>query len=201
MDVYAVVRAQGLRRWLALVVTETLSPTVLVIVLTTVVSVHASNSLTRGLRIAALAVLFSVALPYAVLLAGIRAGRLTDHNLRRREERPAMMAVALTSVAVGLVLLRRWDAPADVFALMAAIGAGVTLGISTVWKISVHTSCVAGTVVSLALLLHPSSLLLAPLTPLAAWARVVLGHHTVRQTVAGAVVGAVVAAGVLVLLS
>ena len=203
MDVYSVVRAQRLRRWLALVVTETLSPTVLVIVLTTLVSVHASNSLNRGLRIAALAVLFSVALPYAVLLAGIRAGRLTDRDLRRREERPAMMAVALTSVAAGLVLLRRMDAPADVFALMAAIGAGVavTLGISTVWKISVHTSCVAGTVVSLALLLHPSALLLAPLTPLAAWARVLLGHRTVRQTVAGAVVGAVVAAGVLVLLS
>src|SRR3954452_17904949 len=114
MDVDPALRAHGLRRWLAVVVTETLAPTVLVIVLTTMVSVHASGSLVRGLHVAALAVLFSVALPYGVLLAGIRAGRLTDRNLRRREERPAMMAVALASVGVGLVLLRRLDAPADV---------------------------------------------------------------------------------------
>jgi hypothetical protein len=201
MDVDPAIQAvTGLRRRLALVVTEVLAPTVLVVVLTTVVSVHASDSPARGLRVAAVAVLFAVALPSAVLLAGIRSGRLSDRHLRRREERPAMMAVALTCVGLGLLVLRRVDAPTDVFALMAAIGAGVavTLGISAFWKISVHTSCVAGAVASLALLVHPAALLLAPLVPLTAWARVVLLHHTTLQTVAGAVVGSTVAAGVLV---
>jgi hypothetical protein len=200
MDSHPAAPTQGLRRWLALLVTEMLAPAVLVIVLTTVVSVHASRSLSAGLRVAAVAVLFAVALPYAVLLVGIRTGRLSGRHLPARQERPAMMAIALTSVAVGLVLLRRLDAPAHVFALMAAIGAGVaaTLGVSTVWKISVHTSCVAGAVVSLALLVHPAAWLLTPLTPLTGWARVVLGHHTVLQTVAGGLLGSVVAAGVLV---
>jgi membrane-associated phospholipid phosphatase len=199
MDLDPAGQAQGLRRWLALAVTEVLAPAVLIVVLTTVVSVHASDSLSQGLRVAALAMLFAVALPYGVLLAGIRAGRLSDRHLRTREERPVMMAVALVSVGVGLLLLRRLDAPAHVFALMAAVGAGLaaTLGISTVWKISVHTSCVAGAVVSLALLVHPAAWLLAPLTPLTAWARVVLGRHTVLQTVTGGVLGSVVAAAVL----
>jgi hypothetical protein len=72
--------------------------------------------------------------------------------------------------------------------------------VSTAWKISIHTSCIAGSVVSLALLVHPLAVLLAPLLVAAGWARVVQRDHTVMQVLAGSVAGATIAAGGLVLL-
>src|SRR4051794_29893795 len=195
------VQAEGLRRWAAVLVTEVLAPIILIAVLTTIVSVHAAGSVGRGLLLAAVAIFFAGGLPYAILLAGIRSGRLSDRHLSKREERPAMMVIGLVSVSAGLFLLHRLDAPLDLFALMAAMVAGVavSLGVSSFWKISIHTSCVGGTVVSLAVLVHPALAVLAPLIFVTGWARVILRDHTVPQVVAGALVGSAVAAVVLFL--
>jgi hypothetical protein len=191
----AIERAKGVRRWVAVVITELLAPIVLIVVLTSVVSVHAAGAIGRGPLLAVLAIFFASGLPYAIMLAGIRTGRLSDRHLRKREERPAMMAIGLASISVGLYLLDRLDAPLDLFALMVAMVAGVavSLAISTVWKISIHTSCVAGTVVTLAFLVTPYALALLPLVLITGWARVVLLDHTRSQVLGGSVVGAAVA--------
>lgn len=195
----ATVQRGNRQRRLAVLVTEVLAPVVLIVVLTTVVSIHATGSFGEGLWLAAVAIFFSGGLPYAIMLVGIHTGRLSDRHLRRREERPAMMLIGLVSVSCGLWLLSLLDAPRDIFALMVAMvaGVGVSLAISSFWKISIHTSCVAGTVASLAMLVHPSAAVLAPLVVLTGWARVVLRDHTLAQVVVGAIVGASVAATTL----
>jgi hypothetical protein len=148
----------------AWIVSELLAPIVVILLVTVIVSVHAATSLLAGLGYAAVAVLFAAGLPYAVLLIGVRRGRFEDRQVRERAQRPALLAFTLASVAGGLVVLRLLDAPRDLFALMAGMVAGmaITLLVSTVWKISIHASCVAGVITSLALLVDARAWWLTP---------------------------------------
>lgn len=191
--------APGTARRVAVIVSEALAPIVVIPLVTIVVSLHASHTLLHGAGFAFVAVFFAAALPYAFLLFGVRRGRFDDRQIRARAQRPFLLAFTLASVMVGLVVLKALGAPRDLFALVAAMVAGMAMSlvVSSVWKISIHTSCVAGVVVSLALLVSPVTWWLAPLIVLTGWARVVLGDHTPAQVVAGTALGAVVAAFVV----
>jgi hypothetical protein len=190
------------RHRLARLVTEAMSPVVLIVFVTLIVAVH-SAGVVRGLALGLVAIFFAGGLPYGLVLIGVRRGQLTDHHVSRREQRPRMMAIALASVAVGLLVLRWLDAPRALFALMAAMVAGlvVALAITSHWKISIHAAAAAGTVVSLVMLVSLWWLLLVPFIVLTGWARVVIRDHTPAQVSVGAIVGAVVAAGVLLLVA
>jgi len=190
------------RHRLARLVTEAMSPVVLIVFVTLIVAVHSAGVL-RGLALGLVAIFFAGGLPYGLVLIGVRRGQLTDHHVSRREQRPRMMAITLASVAVGLLVLRWLDAPRALFALMAAMVAGlvVALAITSYWKISIHAAAAAGTVASLVMLVSVWWLLLVPLVVLTGWARVVIRDHTPAQVSVGAIVGAVVAAGVLLLVA
>ena len=189
------------RRRMARLVTEVMSPFVLVVVVVFIVAVHSAGVM-RGLGLGLVAILFAAGIPYGLVLIGVRRGRLTDHHIALREQRPRMIAIALVSVAAGLLVLFWLDAPHALFALVVAMVAGlaVTLVITSFWKISIHAAVSAGTVASLVILVSPWWLVLAPLVVLTGWARVEIHDHTPVQVVVGAVVGAAVAAGVLLLL-
>jgi hypothetical protein len=72
-----------------------------------------------------------------------------------------------------------------------------TLAISTFWKISMHMSCLAGAIASLAILVSPGASLLALSLPPTAWSRMLLKHHSAAQTAAGVGLGAIVASSIL----
>jgi hypothetical protein len=186
------------RHRMARLVTEVMSPVVLIVAVILIVAVH-SAGFVRGLALGLIAVFFAGGLPYGLVLIGVRRGRLTDHHISRREQRPPVMAVALASVVSGLLVLRWLDAPRALFALMAAMVAGliVALAITSFWKISIHAATAAGTVASLAILVSPWWLIASPLVVLTGWARVEIRDHTPVQVLVGAIVGAVVAADVL----
>jgi hypothetical protein len=179
----------------ARIISEVLSPIVVIPLGTLIVSVHASGWV-RGLAYGAVAVFFAAALPYAVLLSWVRSGKLADRDVRIRQQRPAILALTLCSVSIGLGALWLLNAPRDIFALMAAMLAGMTatLTISTRWKISMHTSCLAGVITSVSLLVSPSSALLSATLLPAAWSRMLLKHHTWAQVLAGTALGVAVAA-------
>ena len=188
------------RRRMACLVTEVMSPVVLIVVVILIVAVD-SAGVVRGLMLGLVAIFFAAGFPYGLVLMGVRRGQLTDHHVSLREQRPRMMAIALASVVVGLLVLLWLDAPRALFALVAAMVAGlaVALAITSFWKISIHAASAAGTVASLAILVTPWWLLAAPLVALTGWARVEIRDHTPVQVAVGAIVGAVVAAGVLLL--
>jgi membrane-associated phospholipid phosphatase len=195
--------SQGVtRRGMARLVTEVMSPIVLIAVVTLMVAVH-SAGVGRGLALGLVAVFFVGGFPYGLVLIGVRRGLLTDHHISRREQRPRIMAIALASAVAGLAVLRWLDAPRALFALLASMVAGVAvaLAVTAFWKISIHAASAAGTVACLALLVSPWWLVLAPLVVLTGWARVEIRAHTPVQVLVGAIVGAVVAAGVLALVA
>jgi len=190
------------RERMARLVTEVMSPVVLIVFVTLIVAVH-SAGVARGLGLGLVAIFFAGGLPYGFVLIGVRRGQLTDHHVSRREQRPRVMAVALASVAAGLLVLHWLDAPRALFALVAAMVAGlvVALAVTSFWKISIHAAAAAGTVASLAILVSPWWLFLTPVVVLTGWARVVIRDHTPAQVSVGAIVGAAVAAGVLLLVA
>lgn len=191
--------AGGARLRAARLITELLAPIVLIFVLLIVVAVYSTGSVVRGLVLGLVAAFFAGGLPYAVLILGVRRGRLGDRHLTRRQERPALMVLGLASVTCGYFVMRWLNAPGELLALVVAMVAGVAvaLAVSVFWKISIHTACVAGSVCVLAILVHPAALAMAPLIVATGWARVALRDHTPTQVLVGALVGAAVASAVV----
>jgi membrane-associated phospholipid phosphatase len=93
-----------------------------------------------------------------------------------------------------LVVLVLLHASRELLAVLVAMLVGLTISllITLVWKVSLHTATLAGAIAILALLL--------PLVVFVGWARMKLGSHSPLQASVGAGLGVVVASVVFVLL-
>ncbi|MEE2523664.1 phosphatidic acid phosphatase [Pseudarthrobacter sp. J75] len=145
----------------------------------------------------AVAGLFVCVLPLVMVLVLVRLGKVTDHHVSTRSQRPLVLLMAVVSVLAGIAVLLAVGAPRSVLAAMLAVVAGVLMVavISAFWKISGHAAAVSCAAVVVTVILGPAWLPLLLLIPAVGWARVVLRAHTVAQVVAGTLFGAVVMAG------
>jgi len=174
--------------------TEVFAPPVLVATLPIVIGVHASRTVPAGLAWGLLASTFCAIIPNAIVWYGVRQGRLSDRHIGVREQRTKPLALGLASVLVGLVLLMLFGAPRELIALVVALFVGglVATVINHYWKLSVHASVAAGSMVVLALAFGPALLATAVVVLAVGWSRVRLRDHTTSQVVAGTVIGTVV---------
>src|SRR4029450_7800799 len=131
---------------MARLVGELLSPPPILVVLALVVAWDSSPTPAMAVLWGGIAALFASVLPYALILRGVRRGRLSDKNISLREQRIRFGVVAITSILLGLVLLAALDCSAEMVALVASIAVGVACGwvITLWWKISVHAAIAAG---------------------------------------------------------
>lgn len=198
----AIRRRHAGRRRLARLVTEVLAPAPIVAALLLVVAWQSAPTVAAAAAWGLVAALFASLLPFLFILRGVRRGRLTDHHVGVREQRRTPLLMGLASVLVGLALLAAWSAPRELLALVAAMLAGlvVSLLVTLGWKVSLHTSVAAGSVVILVLVFGPMMLVLLPVVGLIGWARVEVGDHSPAQVAVGALLGAAVAAAVFSLL-
>lgn len=192
-------------RWLLLarLLTEVVTPVVLAALMLVLVGALSDPEAWRGAAKGLLAAGFVAGIPQALLLREVRSGRVTSgHNVRSRRERPRLMLVSLVSVVVGLGVVALVGAPRDLFVLVVAMvtGLAVATAISTVWQVSLHLAGAAGAVAVLVVVVGPWALLGVVVVVALAWARVVLGDHTIAQVIGGTVVGAGVAGSVMALL-
>jgi membrane-associated phospholipid phosphatase len=186
----------------ARLVGELLSPPLILVALALVVAWDSSPTPGMALVWAAVAAAFASVLPYALILHGVRRGRLVDRNISIREQRVGFGAVAIASILAGLAVLAAFDAPAEMVALLASVAVGVACGwvITLWWKVSVHAAIAAGAATVLMLIHGPALLVAWPLVALVAWSRVEVGDHTPAQVLAGVALGVAVNALVFPLL-
>jgi membrane-associated phospholipid phosphatase len=186
----------------ARLVGELLSPPPILVVLALVVAWASSPTPAMAILWGGIAAASTSALPYALILRGVRRGRLSDKNISLREQRIRFAAVAIASILIGLAVLAGLDAPAEMVALQASIAVGVACGwlITLWWKISVHAAIAAGAATVLLLVFGPALLVVWPLVAVIAWSRVQVGDHTPAQVLAGVALGVVVNATVFPLL-
>ena len=193
---------QPARQRLARLLTELLAPGYTSGTLLIIVIVHSAPSAAAALRWLVPALLFGCLLPLCYLVYQVRRRRLSDIHIRVREQRPIPLLVGLTSVLIGLTFLVLLGASRELLAVIGAMAAGLIVAMLTslVWKLSVHSGAVAGTVVVLTLIFGPAALALAVLAVAVAWARVQVGDHTPAQVIAGGAIGTIVAGIVFPLL-
>ncbi|WP_247828356.1 phosphatase PAP2 family protein [Arthrobacter antioxidans] len=174
---------------LARTITELFAPTVLVGVL-----LLAQPWLTSGVTLlqAATAAVFTVGLPFALILVLKHRGTVTDHHVSVREQRAPILVAAALSLGAGALLLALLDAPAALFGEIGGVFIGLVLClvVNLAWKLSVHAAVAA--YVALALLapvplIGPALALL--LASSVGWSRIRLGAHTPGQVLAGHAVG------------
>jgi membrane-associated phospholipid phosphatase len=187
---------------LARLVGELLSPPPILVVLALVVAGDSSPTPAMAVVWGTIAAVFASVLPYALILRGVRRGRLSDKNISLRAQRIGFGVVAITSILLGLAVLAAFDAPAEMVALLASIAVGVACGwVVTRWgKISVHAAIAAGAATVLLLVFGPALLVVWLLVALIAWSRVQVGDHTPAQVLAGVALGVVVNATIFPLL-
>jgi membrane-associated phospholipid phosphatase len=174
--------------------TEIFAPAVLAAALPIIIGLHAGPTPQAGLGWGLLASLFSAVIPYSMIWYGVRRGRLSDRHIGVREQRTKPLALGLLSVLIGLALLALLGAPREVIAIVVALFVGglVVTVINHFWKLSVHASVAAGTMVVLVLVFGPILLATAVVVAAVGWSRVRLRDHTPSQVLAGTVIGAVV---------
>jgi membrane-associated phospholipid phosphatase len=186
----------------ARLVGEVLSPPPILAVLALVVAWDSSPTPAMAVVWGGIAAVSASVLPYALILRGVRRGRLTDRNISLRQQRVRFAAVAIASILTGLTVLAAFDAPAEMVALQVSIAVGVACGwvITLWWKLPVHAAIAAGAATVLLLVFGLALLVVWPLVALIAWSRVQVGDHTPAQVLAGIALGIVVNATIFSLL-
>ena len=154
----------------------------------------------QAAQIVGIVVLVSI-VPMLVLIARrVRAGTWTNFDVSVREQRAGMYPLAL-AIATATVLVLAWARVPrpilrGVLAILLLIGIAALVNL---WlKVSLHTAFAVFT----ALAVLPSRGLAATLLLLAlaiAWSRLELGRHTLAEVIGGALIGAVVGGGMVVL--
>jgi membrane-associated phospholipid phosphatase len=192
-----------MRYRVARIITEVLSPAVVVILLPISVAWQATGHDTpRTLLWSVVVATFYSVLPMIFIGLGARRGRWDGHHVRDREHRLVPMLMCLVSALAGLAILLLGSAPRDVIALSWAMI--VTLLVCTVitrwWKVSLHATVAGGAVATVTLLYGPWLLLLVGLLGLVCWSRVKLTDHTATQVLVGALLGPTVGGAVFLLL-
>jgi len=140
--------------------------------------------------------------PLAFVLWLVRKGQLADIHMPDRRSRLKPLSLMLAWGSSGLLLLNYWGAPRIIIVvLLVTLGYMVVLSIiTTVWKISFHSTAISAAA-SIGLIttgLTSWSIAAMVLIPVVGWARVYLQRHTLGQVLAGFVVG--VSMGLVLLL-
>ncbi|MDR6638358.1 phosphatase PAP2 family protein [Paenarthrobacter nitroguajacolicus] len=176
--------------------TEVFQPPVVVLVLL-LISPAVEPGFPGTIWFGLLGAFFVCILPLAYVLVMVKLGRITDHHVSDRRQRPALLLMTLISVVAGLLVLQLLNGPASVSVMIISliVGIAVLALVSAFWKMSGHASALAAAVVIAVLMFGPAWLPLLLLIPAVGWSRLVLRAHTLAQVVAGSLFGAVVIAG------
>lgn len=149
-----------------------------------------------GLGWGLLGAVFAAVLPILFIKRGMRRGRWADRHVGVKQHRLIVMTFIIASVAAGIALMVALGAPRPISALIVSMltTLAALMAVTPVWKISVHSAVSSGSVLLIAQTCGWWAVALYPLVVLVGWSRVVLGDHSRNQVIAGALLGALVAA-------
>ncbi|SDX25083.1 PAP2 superfamily protein [Arthrobacter sp. yr096] len=183
-------------RTVARVLTEVFQPPIVVLVLL-LISPSIEPGFPGTMWFGLIAAFFVCVLPLAYVLVMVKLGRITDHHVSDRRQRPALLLMALVSVVVGLLVLQLLNGPVSVSVMIIALigGIAVLAVVSAFWKMSGHASALAAAAVIVVAMFGPAFLPVLLLVPAVGWSRLVLRAHTLGQVIAGSLFGGVVIAG------
>ncbi len=135
----------------------------------------------------------AILLPTIYILILLKRGAISGFHLNERKERTKPLAVISINTALIFLIMVFAGAPKLILLIMATsiIQLLLILAITQRWKISGHCTA-AASLAAYAIALYGTDLTpLALLVPLIAWSRIKLNRHSLAQTIAGTLLGAV----------
>lgn len=127
--------------------------------------------------------------PMALILVLIRRGKVGNHHVTDRSQRGLVLAGIFVCVCVLLAVLAYLDTPrliwVGVFSAFVFLIVFGFLSVVARIKASIHVGLWVCVMTYLGLTVNPWWLSALALTPVIAWARIVIKHHTNVEVVAG----------------
>lgn len=139
-----------------------------------------------------LGTLFLSILPISPVLYYARKG-VVDLQVSERRMRPKLFAMAILSYSLGVVVFSLLSAISLMVLSLAYVGVTTSIALTTLfWKISVHSSGIAGPVTALTYVFGwIAAFMYLWLLPIG-WARLKLKAHTFPQVLGGAIAAALI---------
>ena len=138
-----------------------------------------------------IALLFSMIIPFLYVYYLKKRGYLKTIDITERMQRLNPFAFSILSYFAGFFALLFFDASLHVQGLMFCYGSNTLLVmlVTKWWKVSVHTTGIAGPLVALTFEYGPIVFPFYLLIIIVGWSRVYLKRHTVMQVLVGGAMG------------
>ena len=182
---------EAIARW----VSHVISPHIVGVVITSVISLHFSENPLETLRWLALLLPLVVVPPLVYLLWLVHNGTLEDIYMPERSTRVRPLTVLMLWLLVCLGLVRYWGAPhiVESFVLVSIVLIAVLSMVTLFWKISFHGATISAAATATVMVAGSYAWPVMLLVPLVGWSRIRLERHTPRQVIYGSLVGALIA--------
>lgn len=152
-----------------------------------------TGNIVSALGWASLCVLFATLVPNLYILFLFKNNKINDLHVPNRGDRVKPLIITNISYLIGYFVLSIINAPLflkSIF-IIYIITTIILTAITSLWKISFHTSWITFVVVTFYVLLGKEVLFLLLFIPLVGWARVAIKRHTVMQVIMGSVISGV----------
>jgi hypothetical protein len=125
------------------------------------------------------------------VLGGVKLGYFSNLDISNRKQRPLLYSFAIALSLVYLLFLYILKAPFVLFLGVIALALGLAVGdfINTKIKASLHVGTLVAFITTLVEVYGFYLVFLYLLVPVVAWARIKTHNHTIREIVAGGIVG------------
>lgn len=170
----------------AFLVSVLLSPFVIIPIFILLITAKYSANLNDFLLYLGVTFIFSTLIPFLNVYIAVKKKKITDIHVAVREERVEPFVVAILSIAAGTFVLHLLGAPREVVILgMVMLLNGLIFFVITLyWKISMHSSILAGVLMSLMVLVSFRYVTGFLLFPILIWARMRRHRHNIYQGLA-----------------
>lgn len=182
---------EAIARW----VSHVISPHIVGVVVTSVVSLNFSDNPLETLQWLAVLLPLAVVPPLIYLFWLVHNGTLEDIYMPERSTRVRPLTVLMIWLLICLGLVRYWEAPSIVesFVLIALVLIAVLSMVTLFWKISFHGATISAAAAATMMVAGSYAWPVMLLVPLVGWSRIRLERHTPRQVIYGSLVGALIA--------
>ncbi|WP_297980256.1 hypothetical protein [uncultured Methanobrevibacter sp.] len=137
-----------------------------------------------------ISIIFTSILPMAIIIHWAKK-QDTDSDISNKEDRFIPLIVGTVSYFIGCILSVLLNLPhfLTVLLLCYTTNTFIVMLITTRWKISIHTTGIAGPIAAVTMILGPVGALFGVLYPILIWSRTTLKKHTMAQALAGGIFG------------
>ena len=184
------------KKRIAKLTSNILNPFLVSFIVIILISFESTSTTPEALKWSLISIALSILPVFAVIIYLVRNRKLQGIFIKVRRERNKIYLLAIACAVVSCMVLYFMEAPLVLVALFVAGLSAIIIfmSINLLWKISVHTAVIAGSITVLIVLYGAIGATTAVLLPLLGWSRIELEHHSPTQVATGALLAALIVA-------